>query len=230
VPFFSQRAEPLQQLKTAIFQPPRQGKDSPPDKPQERKNRGSLPLTGFWKDVHSAAFEDLKGAFTGTADILRHFDASRVLYVFLDASKDLGFGVAAYQLEGVEADDALKPSRTSLRPIIFLSKCLSPAERNYWPTDLELAGLVWAVKHLRIYIEQTRAVIYTDHRANPTILAARSLRTMSPLKMNTRQQGWAVFLSQYWDNMTVVYKEGRDMIVPDALSRLSVKLRSAAMD
>ncbi|ERF74441.1 hypothetical protein EPUS_09486 [Endocarpon pusillum Z07020] len=44
--------------------------------------------------------------------------------------------------------------------------------------------------------------------------------------MNTRQQGWAVFLSQYWDNMTVIYKEGRDMVVPDALSRLSMKLHS----
>lgn len=168
----------------------------------------------------------MKGAFTQAESILRHFDPTKWLYIFLDASKELGFGVAAYQLEGAETKDPQKPTRTSLRPIIFLSKCLTSSERNYWPTDLELAGLVWAVKHLRIYIEQAKTIIYTDHRANPIILAARSLRTMSPLKMNTRQQGWAVFLSQYWDNITVIYKEGRDMVVPDALSRLSIKLHS----
>ena len=230
VPFFAQRAEPLQQLKTAVFRPPRQEKNAPPDRPQDRKNRGSSLLDSLWTKEHEAAFMDLKGAFTDTADILRHFDPDKVLYVFLDASKELGFGVAAYQLEGAAAEDILKPQKASLRPTIFLSKRLTPAERNYWPTDLELAGLVWAVKRLRIYVEQTTAVIFTDHRANPTILAAKSLRTMSPLKMNSRQQGWAVFLSQFWDNIIVVYKEGRDMVVPDALSRLSVKLNSANPD
>lgn len=153
-------------------------------------------------------------------------DPNRVLYVFLGASKELGFGVAAYQLDGPEAGNPLKPTRTQLRSIIYLSKCLSAAERNYWPNDLELAGLVWGVRHLRIYIEQTKTIVYTDHRANPIIVAAKSLRTMSPLKMNARQQGWAVLLSQYWNSMTVIYKEGRDMVVPDALSRLSTKLHS----
>ena len=224
VPFFAQRAEALQQLKTAVFRGPRKTKGAPQEKPQERKNRGVKALNEAWKEEHTVAFNDLKAAFTQTAGILRHFDPVKWLYIFLDASKELGFSVAAYQLEGDDAEDHLKPNRTLLRPIIFLSKCLTNAERNYWPTDLELAGLVWAVKHLRIYVEQAKTVVYTAHRANPIIVAARSLRTMSPLKMNTRQQGWAVFLSQYWDNMTVVYKEGRDMVVPDALSRLSIKL------
>ena len=117
--------------------------------------------------------------------------------MFLDALKELSFSVAVYQLDGAAAGDNLKPMRTLLQPIIFLLKCLTPAERNYWPTDLKLAGLIWTVKHLHIYIKQIKTIIYTDHRANPIIIAAKSLRTMSPLKMNSRQQGWAVFLSQY---------------------------------
>ncbi|ERF74442.1 hypothetical protein EPUS_09487 [Endocarpon pusillum Z07020] len=164
VPYFAQRSEILQELKTSIFRAPRKDKGSPSEKPQERKSRGSKALGNLWTNQHNAAFEDLKAAFTKADDILRHFDPVKILYVFLDASKELGFGVAAYQLEGEEAQDPHKPSRTFLRPIIFLSKCLTPAERNYWPTDLELAGLVWAVKQLRIYIEQTRTIIYTDHR------------------------------------------------------------------
>ncbi|ERF69455.1 hypothetical protein EPUS_09453 [Endocarpon pusillum Z07020] len=169
-------------LKTTIFRGPKREKGSPLEKPQERKGRGAKEFRELWKRKHTTAFQDLTSAFSEAADILRHFDPAKVLNVFLDASKELDFGVTVYQLEDAEAEDPLKPLKTMLRPIIFLLKCLTPAERNYWPTDLELSGLT---------------VIYTDHRANPVILAARLLRTQSPLKMNTRQQGWAVFLTYH---------------------------------
>ncbi len=31
---------------------------------------------------------------------------------------------------------------TAVQPIMFLSKMLNQAERNYWPTELEVAGIV----------------------------------------------------------------------------------------
>ena len=89
-----------------------------------------------------AAFKDLKEAFTDIADILYHFNSSKVLYVFLDALKELGFSVTACQLNGAVIRDDLKPIRTLLQLIIFLLKCLTPAKRNYWPIDLELIGLI----------------------------------------------------------------------------------------
>ena len=61
-----------------------------------------------------AAFKDLKGAFSDIANILRHFDSSKILYVFFNALKELGFGVTAYQLDGAIIRDDLKPIRTLL--------------------------------------------------------------------------------------------------------------------
>ena len=61
-----------------------------------------------------AVFKDLKGAFTNMADILYHFNSNKVLYVFLNALKELGFGVIAYQLNGAVIRDDLKPIRTLL--------------------------------------------------------------------------------------------------------------------
>ena len=33
-------------------------------------------------------------------------------------------------------------ARTAIQPIMFLSRCLNGAEKNYWPTELEVAGIV----------------------------------------------------------------------------------------
>ncbi|KAJ5185456.1 hypothetical protein N7472_010296 [Penicillium cf. griseofulvum] len=62
---------------------------------------------------------------------------------------------------------ATPPPRTAVKPILFLSRLLSPAEKNYWPTELEVACLVWAVRKTRHLIEdcQSAVVIYTDHSA-----------------------------------------------------------------
>ena len=32
--------------------------------------------------------------------------------------------------------------RTSVQPILFLSKLFNQAEKNYWPTELEIAGII----------------------------------------------------------------------------------------
>ena len=37
--------------------------------------------------------------------------------------------------------------------IVFLSKRLSPAERNYWVTELSIGALVWGISKLRHYLD-----------------------------------------------------------------------------
>ena len=41
------------------------------------------------------------------------------------------------------------PTKAQILPIIFLSRSLTVAESNYWPTELEIAGLVWVLKKIR---------------------------------------------------------------------------------
>jgi hypothetical protein len=84
-----------------------------------------------------------------------------------DASLD-GFTVVVYHLNQADRwTSRALPPRTAVRPILNLSGLLSPAERNYWPTELEVACLVWAVRTTRHFIEDCRSpvVIYTGHSA-----------------------------------------------------------------
>jgi hypothetical protein len=41
------------------------------------------------------------------------------------------------------------PTKDDIQPIMFLSRLLTPAEKNYWPTELETAGLIWVIKKVR---------------------------------------------------------------------------------
>ena len=64
---------------------------------------------------------------------LYHFESDRELYIFVDASKEMGIGAATYQMASRDAEYA----KTGLRPILFLSRPLTSAETRYWPTELE---------------------------------------------------------------------------------------------
>lgn len=99
------------------------------------------------------------------------------------------------------------PPRTAIQPIMFLSRFLADAERNYWPTELEIAGFVWVVKK-------------TDHSAIVDIVKQRSIvSTTSTMQMNLSLVRASQFLCQF--NLDVRYKPGKENIAPDALSRLA---------
>ena len=38
-------------------------------------------------------------------------------------------------------------------PIVFISRMLTEAERNYTVTELEYLAVIWAIKKLRAYVE-----------------------------------------------------------------------------
>ena len=117
------------------------------------------------------------------------------------------------------ADDT--PKQKSMQPILFLSRQLTSAETRYWPTELEVAGLVWVVKKIRHLIEASVKVtiIYTDHSATLGIVRQSSLNTTSIEKLNLRLVRASEYLQRF--RIEVRHKAGRNNIVPDALSRLA---------
>ena len=50
-------------------------------------------------------------------------------------------------------------------PIGYYSRALLPAEKNYFATEIEALGVVWAVTCLRSYLEGAEFVVRCDHRA-----------------------------------------------------------------
>ena len=72
----------------------------------------------------------------------------------------------AQSTASISATQAGFPKQKSQQPILFLSRLLTEAETRYWPTELEVAGLVWVVKRIRHMLEATlkpTTIIYTDH-------------------------------------------------------------------
>ena len=165
------------------------------------------------------SFQALQAAFQ-LPTFLYHFDPTRKLYIDLDASKRFGFAAMIYHMEG-DPDEGV---RTKVQPILFLSKCLNSAEQNYWPTELEVAGVVWTVKKVRHMIElslKPPVIVYTDHSAGVDISKQTTLKTASTDKLNLRLVRVLQYLLIF--NLELKYKAGKTNLVPDILLRLNIK-------
>jgi hypothetical protein len=153
------------------------------------------------------------------AQILTHFDPPRQLYIDVDTSKK-GIGVMAFHVIGDPTEDKEVHKQSKIQPIMFLSRTLTPAETRYWPTELEVAGVVWAVSKLRHLINSSPrpTIVYTDHSAAIWIARQTSLITTSTEKLNLRLVRASAFLSQF--DLDVRFRPGKEHVIADALSRL----------
>src|SRR5271156_6903479 len=71
-------------------------------------------------------------------------------------------------------------------PCAFLSKTLSPTERNYEIYDQELLGIVRALEEWRHYIQESghTTIVYSDHKNLTYFRMAQ--------KLNRRQARWSL--------------------------------------
>ena len=225
IPRYAQRASPLQERKTALTQTMSDKASKGPIKPKKQltgpaRKRSSAQLHYDPTEEEIAAFHDLQDAFRAPT-FLAHFDRKRKLHIDIDASKVWGFAAMVYHVRNEK--DA--PSRGDIQPIMFLSKSINQAERNYWPTELEVAAIVWVVRKVRHLIEATEVppvVIYTDHSAAVQIARQTTLSTSSTDKLNLRLVRASQYLSGF--NLAIRHKAGKANVVPDALSRLQADI------
>ena len=222
--FYAQLAAPLQELKIRLL------KDSPSTKGRPRQKYSSTLQLGEPTPAQMVSFESLQKALSRPS-LLVHFDSDRVLWIDLDASKEFGFGVMLFH---VKKDAVIPPgkwpTRSQIEPIMFLSRLLTTAERNYWPTELEIAGFVWAIKKVRHMVESSKnpVIIQTDHSAILDLMRQSSITTTtSTMRLNVRLIRASQFLRQF--QLDVRHKPGKDHVVPDALSRLASTNKSHAL-
>lgn len=152
-----------------------------------------------WGEEQQAAFEFAKHALT-TRPVLAYPDFALPFELATDAS---AVGLGAVLMQRVDG---------GVKPIAYLSRVNSTAEAKYPITQLECLAVVWAIRELRPYLYGHRFTLITDHQALKWLMTSRNLPG--------RLHRWALALQEY--DFDVVYRPGRENVVPDALSRAPV--------
>eukprot|EP00961_Rhodomonas_salina_P090950 1223993-Rhodomonas_salina.2 len=144
------------------------------------------------------AFNELKTALT-TSPCLIIFDPSKPTEVWADASwTHATVGAVLLQNHG-----------QGLQPVAYLSRVLQGAESRYATFEQELLALKVAFEEWRHYLLPLHFTARTDHNG------LKYLKTQKNL--NERQWHWLAFFSEY--QFDLLYRPGKQMVVPDALSR-----------
>lgn len=213
--FYAQLAAPLQELKTSLLR-------HAPVTGQQRRAYASKTKLGPPMPQELASFQSIQDALSQPATLV-HYDPEKILWIDLDASKEFGFGAIVFHTAANETlPEGRWPSTTSVQPVLFLSRLLTPAKKNYWLTELEIAGFVWVIKKIRHIIESSKAkvIIQTDHLSIIDILQQSSITsTTSTMRLNLKLVRASQFLQQF--RLDVRHKPGKEHIIPDALSRLA---------
>ena len=150
-----------------------------------------------WTEKHQQAFDQLKRLVT-SSPILRMPTDNDPFRLETDAS-DYAIGAVLMQRQ----DDIW-------HTVAYMSKSMSPAERNYPIFDKELLAIIRALEEWRHYLEgQPIFEIWTDHKNLEYFRQSQ--------RLTRRQARWSLFLSRF--SFTLHHKPGSTQIRSDALSR-----------
>ncbi|TYK06356.1 reverse transcriptase [Cucumis melo var. makuwa] len=142
-----------------------------------------------WSDKCEQSFQELKKRLV-TAPILTLPVTGKEYVIYCDASRQ-GLGCVLMQ-EG--------------KVIAYTSRQLKKHECNY-PTHLELAAVVLALKIWRHYLFDEKCHIFTDHKSQKYIFDQKEL--------NLRLRRWLELIKDY--DCTIEYHPGKANVVADAL-------------
>lgn len=229
IPGFALVVSPLQALKTKLLRPFVKEGDT------TTKARKVYAKT---MRIESPTFEELE-AFNKVKELLCsersliHDNPELPLIISVDASHARGYAVTVRQVPAktmaankLTEDDIIEGryDRRLEKRILELSRESTPAERKYWPTEMETACVCWAIQKLRHLIEagNRRVVIHTDHSATRDIAVSTKLKSSSTTRVNQKLIRAGQYLSQF-PNIVWKYKKGKENTDADALSRLQVE-------
>ena len=216
IPHYAGISKPLQDRKTELL---RHG----PTAGSARRTYSIKTRVQHPTELEKTSFEVLQSILSKPSYLV-HVDTKRQLFIDLDASKEFGIGAMLYYVKEAYLKDLQPgkfPPRHAIEPVLFLSRLVTGAESRYWPTELEIAGIVWVLKKVRHIVEASSntTVIYTDHGSALGIASQTTLTTTSTDKLNLRLVRASDYIQRF--NLDIRHKPGKQHIVPDALSRLA---------
>ncbi|KAI0996091.1 hypothetical protein K3495_g12090 [Podosphaera aphanis] len=164
----------------------------------------STEIRSFVNAVAIKAYQNIKDALT-TTPVLRKFDWRLPIVVESNASK-IAVGAALLQPHTQTRDS--KPTST-LHPVSYFSKKLTPTQTRYAAQERELLGIVMALQHWRHWVEGGDVTVVTDHESLKTI--------RTKVEQPARIVRFLDALEHY--GIRIVYRPGRANFLADYLSR-----------
>ena len=149
-----------------------------------------------WNRTYDIAFERVKEAVISDTT-LRYFDPSLPVTIQVDASQ-VGLGAALLQ---------------NGKPIAFASKALTETERRYANIEREMLAAVFGAERFHTYVYGRSFTIKSDHKPLESI--SRKNLADTPARL----QCMMLCLQGY--DFTICYRPGKEMVIPDTLSRFS---------
>jgi len=183
----------------------------------------ALPLTRIqskanpwiWGEEEDRAFAELKRLIS-ESPVLAHYDPSKPLYVFTDASGYAVGGWLAQPASDNEEDlipDPVPKNRkampSSLRPLTYFGRKMQPAESRYPVHEQELLALVRCIEANECYLRDQPFRVFSDHHSLIWIQTQPHL--------SRRQARWVEYLQEF--NFELSYIPGEWNEVADVLSR-----------
>jgi hypothetical protein len=105
-----------------------------------------------WGELQQAAFDKLKGILC-SGKVLVYPDFSKTFIITTDASKVAMAALLSQEHDGLD------------RPVVFTSRQLNQAERNYSASEQEMLSVIWDTTHFRNYLYGRKFLVNTDHSA-----------------------------------------------------------------
>ena len=152
-----------------------------------------------WTFEAERAFYDLRKALCQDP-VLQLIDPDLGFVLQTDASAE---GIGAVLLQARHSQPQL------LAPVMYISRRLKAAERNYTVTEKEALAIYWALKKLEVYLYGREFRLMTDHRP--------LLHLQSAEKLNPRLKRWALYLNLF--RFRAEHIAGADNEMADLLSR-----------
>lgn len=158
-----------------------------------------------WLKQHQDAVDELKTLLT-QAPVLVFYNVAKPVKVAVDASQ---YGLGAVLLQ----DD---------RPIAFASRTLTECETRYAQIEKELLAVVFGLEHFHYYVYGRQVYVESDHKPLESIMQ-KPLSAAPP-----RLQRMLLRTMKY--DVSLSYKPGKEMHIPDTLSRAPLSTQSPASD
>ncbi|KAK2725150.1 hypothetical protein QYM36_001561 [Artemia franciscana] len=156
-----------------------------------------------WEEVHDNAFDTIKKSICSTISPFNPSVGNLELQV--DASKS-GLGAVLIQNENI---------------ISFSSRSLNTTEQKYSQIEKELYAIVFGIRHFHQYLYGHSFVVVTDHKPLATLIN-------QPMQKSSPHLQRMLLQIQPYD-LTVIFRPGKEIPVPDILSRLYLQSQDESL-